>query len=242
MNALIVHAHPEPLSMNSALTATAVDTLQAHGHEVEVSNLYQQGFQAVASAADFTHPVDPARLGYVHEQRHATTQRSYARDILDEQDKVARADLVIFQFPLWWYAVPAILKGWADRVLAHGFAYTDEHSFATGLLAGKHAMLSLTTGGTARELEADRRHTGSVEEFLRPFTGGVLAYTGMDVLPSFIAYAPARLGQEARRNQLAGYRRHLERYALSAIRASERVAPYAARQAITPHNRSRAAM
>jgi NAD(P)H dehydrogenase (quinone) len=215
MKILIVHAHPETLSMNSTLTAVAVDTLRAHGHEVEVSDLYRQGFQAVASSADFTRPVHPARLGYVHEQRHATAYRGYARDILEEQDKVARADLVIFQFPLWWYAVPAILKGWADRVLTHGFAYTDERSFASGLLAGKHAMLSLTTGGTARELHADRRYTGSVEEFLRPFSGGVLAYTGMNVLPSFIAYAPASRGDEGRRAQLADYRRHLERYALA---------------------------
>jgi len=214
MNALIVHTHPEPLSMNAALTATAVDALRAHGHDVEVSDLYRQGFQAVAGAADFTHPVHPGRLGYVHEQRHASAQRRYARDILDEQDKVARADLVIFQFPLWWYAVPAMLKGWADRVLTHGFAYTDERVFHSGLLAGKRAMLSITTGGTAKELEADRRHTGTVEEFLRPFSGGALAYTGMEVLPPFIAYAPASLGEEGRRGQLAEYRRHLELRAL----------------------------
>jgi NAD(P)H dehydrogenase (quinone) len=214
MNALIVHAHPEPLSMNAALTATAVDTLRAHGYDVTVSDLYRQGFQAVAGTADFTHPVHPGRLGYVHEQRHATAHRHYARDILQEQDKVARADMLIFQFPLWWYSVPAILKGWADRVLTHGFAYTDERLFESGLLAGKRAMLSLTTGGTAQELAADRRHTGTVEEFLRPFNGGVLAYTGMEVLSPFIAYAPASLGEEGRHGQLAEYRRHLERHAL----------------------------
>ena len=53
-----------------------------------------------------------------------------------------------------------------------------------------------------------------MEELLRPFNGGVLAYTGMEVLPPFIAYAPASLGEEGRHGQLAGYRRHLERHAL----------------------------
>jgi putative NADPH-quinone reductase len=215
MKALIVHAHPEPLSMNAALTATAAETLRAHGYEVEVSDLYRQGFQAVASAADFTRLVDPGRLGYIHEQRHAAATRNYVREILDEQDKVSRADLLVFQFPLWWYSVPAILKGWADRVLTHGFAYTDERLFETGLLAGKRAMLSLTTGGTAQELEADRQHTGSIEEFLRPFNGGVLAFTGMEVLPPFIAFAPASRSGEGRKDQLREYRGHLEQHVLA---------------------------
>jgi putative NADPH-quinone reductase len=216
MNALIVHAHPEPQSMNAALTAVAIDTLRSAGHRVEVSDLYRQGFQAVASAADFTNPAHPGRLGYVHEQRHAATRRSYARDILDEQDKVARAELLIFQFPLWWYAVPAVLKGWADRVLTHGFAYTDERVFERGLLAGKRAMLSVTTGGTAQELEADRARTGTVGEILRPFSGGVLGFVGLHVLPPFIAYAPASVGDEGRRAQLADYRRHLNRHVIMA--------------------------
>lgn len=70
--------------------------------------------------------------------------------------------------------MPAVLKGSADRVLTHGFAYTDEEVFDTGLLRGKRAMLSITTGGTEEELQADSCYTGTVEEFLKPFSGGVL--------------------------------------------------------------------
>lgn len=205
MKALIVYAHPEPTSMNGALKEAAVQALLAAGWEVEVSDLHAQNFRAVAGWDDFTQPVSPERLGYAHEQRHANAGGHYAPDILAEQEKIRQADLIIFQFPLWWYAVPAILKGWADRVLANGFAFDDKHMFETGLLRGKHAMLSFTTGGTAEELLADRKHTGTIDEFMRPFAGGVLKFTGMNVLLPFVAYAPASLDERGRRTQIKKY-------------------------------------
>ncbi|HSI59860.1 MAG TPA: NAD(P)H-dependent oxidoreductase [Ideonella sp.] len=209
MKALIVLAHPEPASLNAALTHVAVQTLRETGQGVEVSDLCAQGFHAVAGRDDFVHLRNPERLGYVHEQRHAAATRAYAPDILVEQDKLAAADLVIFQFPLWWYGVPAILKGWADRVLTHGFAYTDERLFERGLLAGKQAMLSITTGGTEEELEADSQHTGTVEQFLKPFGGGVLGFVGMTVLPPFIAYAAGSRDTAGRAALLAAWRERL---------------------------------
>lgn len=210
MNALIVLAHPEPASFNAALKDVAVRTLHDAGWGVEVSDLYAQHFGAVAGKGDFTRLANPDRFGLVHEQRHAIPGEGYAPDIRKEQERVRRADLIVFQFPVWWYGVPAILKGWADRVLAHGFAYTDDRLFETGLLRGKSAMVSFTTGGTRAELDADSGITGTVEEFLRPFTGGVLRYTGMEVLPAFGAYAPAALPPPEREAELARYRAHLE--------------------------------
>lgn len=211
--ALIVLAHPEPLSLNAELTKVAVDALTSLDIEVEVSDLYAQGFQAVAGREDFRQLASPERLGYVHEQRHASIHRSYAEDILREQDRLASADLVIFQFPLWWYAVPAILKGWADRVLTHGFAYTEENLFQTGLLRGKHAMLSVTTGGTAQELVEDSAYTGTIDEILKPFSGGVLQFVGMEVVPAHVFYAPASLTPEQRARGIDDYRRRLLRIA-----------------------------
>ncbi|MFS8980745.1 NAD(P)H-dependent oxidoreductase [Cupriavidus necator] len=205
MNALIVYAHPDPKSMNGALKDAAVRALTDAGWQVEVSDLHAQNFRAAAGWEDFTHPVSPERLGYAHEQRYATKGGHYSADILAEQAKVRRADLIIFQFPLWWYAVPAIMKGWADRVLANGFAYDELHMFENGLLRGKHAMLSFTTGGTAVELLADRKHTGTVDEFMRPFSGGVLSFTGMQLLPPFISYAPSSLDHGGRQAEILQY-------------------------------------
>ncbi|NVH75762.1 NAD(P)H-dependent oxidoreductase [Paraburkholderia sp. JPY432] len=214
MNALIVYAHPEPKSMNGALKDAAVRALTDAGWQVEVSDLHAQDFRAAAGWEDFTRPVSPGRLSYVHEQRYATKGGYYSVDIVAEQEKVRRADLIIFQFPLWWYAVPAILKGWADRVLANGFAYDEQHMFEDGLLRGKRAMLSFTTGGTEAELIADREHTGTVDEFMRPFSGGVLKFTGMQVLPPFIAYAPASLDEAGRRSQILQYEYRLTAVAM----------------------------
>lgn len=208
MNAMIVHAHPEPLSFNAALRDAWVMTLSSMGVEVEVSDLYAQQFAAVASGHDFTRLSNPERLAYAHEQRHAQHERRYASDILAEQDKLARADLVIFQFPLWWYAPPAILKGWIDRVLSNGFAYADGKYFNDGLLKGKLAMLSTTTGGTLEELDADSTFTGSVDDFLRPITGGVLQFTGMTVLPTFVSHAPASMSAVRRKQEFRRLQNH----------------------------------
>jgi len=187
--ALIIHVHPEPASFNHALMTAARERFEASGWTVEVSDLYRQRFDPVASPADFVALHAPQRFSLAHEQRHAQATRGYAADILAEQDKVARADVVVFQFPLWWYGAPAMLKGWIERVFGNGFAYGDAAMFEQGLLRGKRALLSITTGGSRVELDADRGHTGTVEEFLRPLGGGVLAFTGMRVLDPFIAYA-----------------------------------------------------
>lgn len=209
MHALIVYAHHEPQSFNAAMLRVAVDELETAGWQVEISDLYAERFQAVAGRADFTSSTLSDRFGYVHEQRHAAAAREFSADIIEQQDRVARADLLLFQFPIWWYAPPAIVKGWADRVLTHGFAYTDTELFDAGLLKGRRAMLAVTTGGTKEELIADSALTGRVEDFLRPFSGGVLSFVGLDVQPPFVAFAPASAGPDGRQCILDDYRRHL---------------------------------
>jgi len=210
MNVLIVLAHPEPLSFNAALCHAATQALRAHGHSVEVSDLYRQGFEARADRGDFVRMTHSQRLGYAHEQRHAAADRGFSADILAEQDKVAAAELIVFQFPLWWYAPPAILKGWFDRVLSNGFAYADGLYFEQGLLRGKQALLSITTGATREELDADAGHTGTLTEVLRPVAGGVIAFTGMTALPPFVSHAPASMAPSARVAELQRLAHHLQ--------------------------------
>lgn len=210
MNALIVYAHHDPLSFNAAMKDRAAAVLAANGWQTQISDLYGEGFRAAAGRSDFTQPTDSHRFGYVHEQRHATAERAYAADIRREQERLACADLVVFQFPLWWYAPPAIVKGWADRVLTHGFAYTDEALFDRGLLRGKRGMLAITTGGTREELDADASVTGSVEDMLRPFQGGVIRFVGMALAPAFLAYAPTSQTAAARSLLLDDYAAHLQ--------------------------------
>src|SRR5690349_21177414 len=129
MQVLIVHAHPEPQSFNAALTAAATEALRDAGHAVTVSDLYADGFDPVAGRHDFLETANSERFHYQTEQANAAAHRSFAPDLAREQARVLAADLLILQFPLWWGAPPAILKGWLDRVLAYGIAYVDGRRF-----------------------------------------------------------------------------------------------------------------
>jgi NAD(P)H dehydrogenase (quinone) len=138
MNVLIVYAHPEPRSFNGAMRDVAVETLASAGHEVVVSDLYAMHFNAVVGADDFTgERADPGFLSIAREQTKAYEIGTLAPDIVAEQEKLRRADLVIFQFPIWWFGMPAILKGWADRVFARGFAYSTGRKYDTGLFRAR---------------------------------------------------------------------------------------------------------
>jgi multimeric flavodoxin WrbA len=86
---------------------------------------------------------DRANANYLDiskEQEHAFAVGHGPDDILTEQRKVADADLVIFHFPVWWFSMPAILKGWFDRVFSRGFAYSKGRKYGTGHFQGKRAI------------------------------------------------------------------------------------------------------
>ena len=202
MNVLIVHAHEEPKSFNGAMRDAAVSVLQECGHEVEVSDLYAMKFDPVGGKHDFTQLADPEFFKYGVEQGRATEARTFAADVAVEQEKLVRADFLIFQFPLWWFGLPAILKGWVDRVFAAGLTYGSGRWYSNGVFQSKRAMLSLTTGGPPT-LYSPRGLNGDIEALLYPINHGILHFVGFDVLPPFIAYAVARSSPEQR----AGYLR-----------------------------------
>ena len=109
---LIVHAQPEPTSLTRTLVDTAEHTLREAGHRVLQSDLYAMGWKAVYDAADYPRRADAERLSFIQESGHAYTHGLQTDDVVAEQEKVLAADLVILQFPLWWFGMPAILKGW----------------------------------------------------------------------------------------------------------------------------------
>jgi NAD(P)H dehydrogenase (quinone) len=188
MKVLLVHAHPEPRSFGAALRDRGVAALQAAGHEVRVSDLYAMNFEAVASAADFTQRRFPQALQYDREQKHAHQHQAFAADIQAEIDKLLWSDLLILQFPLWWFSVPAIMKGWLDRVFANGVAYGPGRRLETGGLRGRSAMLALTTG-CFEDMTAPDGLLGDLNVILWHLHFGTFAYAGLRVLPPFTAWA-----------------------------------------------------
>ncbi|MDH4870471.1 NAD(P)H-dependent oxidoreductase [Pseudomonas sp. BN515] len=209
MKILIVHAHPEPQSFCSALRDLAVETLQGQGHEVRQSDLHALEWNPVASAADFSERQNPDYLVYALEQREGVKAGKIAPDIQRELDKLLWADLLILNFPLYWFSVPAILKGWIDRVLVSGICYGGKRFYDQGGLAGKKALVTLTLGGREHMFGEGAIH-GPLEDMLRPLLRGTLAYVGLDVLPPFVAWHVPYISNDARQDFLRDYQARLQ--------------------------------
>jgi len=203
MNVLIVFAHPEPKSLSASLRDVAVRELQAAGHTVQVSDLYAMGWKSEIDRADFSALGPDERLLPVLASKHAFESGTLTADVKAEIEKLLWADMLILQFPLWWFTMPAILKGWVDRVFAYGFAYgVGEHSdkrwgdrYGEGTLAGKRAMLIVTAGGW-EEHYSPRGINGAIDDLLFPINHGILYYPGYDVLPPFVVYSTDRFNEQ----------------------------------------------
>jgi len=210
MNVLIVHAHPEPKSFTAAMKEAAFAELTTQGHSVEVSDLYAMKFDPVAKGSDFSTRRNPDYLVYALEQRHAHESGSLAPDIRAEIGKLVRADLIILSFPMYWFSVPAILKGWMDRVLISGLCYGGKRFYDRGGLRGKRMIAAFTLGGSEHMFGPEAIH-GEIEVMLRPILRGTFYYVGCDVLPPFVAWHVPYVSEDVRRELLAAYREYLGR-------------------------------
>jgi NAD(P)H dehydrogenase (quinone) len=185
MKVLIVLAHPEPQSFNGSLARLAEETFVTGGAEVRISDLYSRQFEPDEHARHFSQRKNPIRFDVQTEQRFNHHQGTLPVDVTREIDDVLWADFVMLQFPLWWFGLPAILKGWMDRVFAYGALYTGSHCFQAGVCRGKRAMLSVTTGSPA-EVCAHNGQEGDTQLILWPIHYA-LHYVGFSVLePSLI--------------------------------------------------------
>jgi len=203
MKVLWVFAHPEAKSLNGSLRDFGVRMLQSAGHEVRQSDLYAMRWKAVADATDFPELNPDERLVYASASFRSFKDGTQSTDVKAEQDKVMWADVVLLQFPLWWFSAPAILKGWFDRVLAAGWAYrvADPTNpkrnlrYGDGTLKGKRGMLIVTTG--ASEPSAGPRGViGHIDDLLFSINYGVLWYTGISVLPPHLIHGANRVSPE----------------------------------------------
>lgn len=202
MNVLLVYAHPEPKSLNGSLKNFALRHLEEAGHAVQVSDLYAMQWKAALDADDNTACRPDTRFDPSLDSKHAFENGTQAADIAREQDKLRWADALVLQFPLWWFSMPAILKGWVERVYAFGFAYgVGEHSdthwgdrYGEGSMKGKRAMLIVTTGGWASHY-GPRGINGPIDDLLYPIHHGILYYPGFDVLPPFLVHRTNRIDE-----------------------------------------------
>jgi NAD(P)H dehydrogenase (quinone) len=224
MNVLIVYAHPEAASFNGAMVQTAERAFTRAGHAVQVSDLYRMRFDPVSDRRNFTTVRDPRYFRQQDEERHASEPRwtafvprtpvfalgtarrahGFAPDIAAEIDKLFWCDLLVFQFPMWWSGLPAMLKGWCDRVLVAGRVYGRRRRYEQGTMAGKRALCALTTGGDAAMFGRDGSG-GPIDVLLYPVQHGIFHFLGFVPLEPFIVWGAARLTAAERAAELERY-------------------------------------
>ncbi|QLQ79353.1 hypothetical protein HG537_0B07010 [Torulaspora globosa] len=194
MKVLIVLAHPEKASLTSSLAMLAKETFESQGDEVKVSDLYGLGWKSNVDKEDFPEN-NSDRLLVCDASKKATRSNSLTEDVVEEQKKLLWCDTLFLVFPLWWFSMPAILKGWVERVFSFGIGYgVGVHDsthwgdrYGEGTFAGKKAMVITLAGGWESHYSA-RGINGPIEDLLFPINHGILYYSGFDVLPPLVAY------------------------------------------------------
>lgn len=206
---LIVLAHPEPRSFNATWADATARASEALGHTVLRSDLCAMGFDPVERAAH--HPGWPpgAPFDPLKAQEQAAATEALPADVAAEIAKLRRADRVIVHFPLWWFAPPAVLKGWLDRVFAHGALHDVDHRFDCGPCRGKKVLFCVTTGSSAAE-SAHNGKEGDIALLLWP-TAYAFRYLGFTVLAPEVIHGVHGYQRAARKAALeARLRRALD--------------------------------
>lgn len=182
MKTLIIYAHPNPKSFNAAICQTTVDEVKAQGGEVKIHDLYKMDFNPILKSDDFTELFE----GRV------------PKDVQPLQDDIRWADVLVVIFPTWWASVPAIMKGYFDRVLTNGFAFQYGPGGAEGLLKGKRAIVFQTTGTPGEPLS----HSGMTRAMTVTTDMGVINFCGIDVAAHEFFYAVPYVTDEERQEML----------------------------------------
>lgn len=156
MKHLIIFAHPNPASFGSALVKELYNSLLLKGDEAKIRNLYELGFNPTLAADDF----------------EALADNCTPEDIKIEQQYILWADHLILVFPVWWGNMPAILKGYIDRVFSEGFAYKSTPNGDVGLLAPRLGSTVCTAGAPAEVYTGIRNAMNLISsEAIFNFTG-----------------------------------------------------------------------
>lgn len=165
MHALIVLSHPEIASLTHAVAARIGQGVAISGHTFQIADLHAEGFDPRFSAQD--------RAAHRHEGPRPA-------DVAAEQARIDRADALILVFPVYWWSMPGLMKGWIDRVFANGWAYDDSGDKVIKKLA--HLPIHLVGIGGA-DIGTYRRH-GYLDAMKTQIDHGIFDYCGAPVAAS----------------------------------------------------------
>ncbi|CAI9726040.1 Hypothetical predicted protein [Octopus vulgaris] len=194
---LVVFAHEEPKSLNATLKNYAISVFKEKGYEIKESDLYAQKFDPVIRRKEvIDSSPNKDHIQYSHAIANAYAAKALPPYIQQELDKVSWADVIYFQFPIYWYSMPAMLKGWFEKVLISGFAYDQRQGklLDNGLLKGKRTMLSFTTGAS-EAMFTPNGFNGDINVALWPIQYS-LRFCGLDVLKPFMVHGAHYMNDE----------------------------------------------
>ncbi len=183
MKALVVYSHPNPASFCHAILETVAETLKTKGHDVVIRDLYALKFDPVLKPADF----EGIQAGKI------------PGDIKAEQDHIAWADLMVVIHPVWWTGLPAMIKGYIDRVFSYGFAYSVNDQGIVKLLGDKKVVI-LSTQGTPQEAYEASGMFGAMK---KTSDMGIYQFCGMEVMDHLFFPAVPYVDDNARKDYLA---------------------------------------
>jgi NAD(P)H dehydrogenase (quinone) len=216
---LIVSSHPNvDKSFNHRLVQTAKETLEADGCAVVVNDLVAINFNPVGGPHDFVEVTNPDFFDYQLEQKNATLGKKYTPDLEHQMNLLSWCDVVIHQYPIYWWNLPAIHKGWIDRVLAYYYCYGGGSKH----LQGKKWMCSVTTGGaTEYQLSGviPRKGYPPVPHMMISFAMATPQMINMDTLPMFVCGGPGKYGEEQKQILVDEYVNHLRVYVTGSLEA-----------------------
>lgn len=182
MKTLVIYAHPNPNSFNAAILGAVKEELGNKGAEVRVKDLYAMNWNPALSAADFQQ-----MLG-----------GKMPDDIAREQSDVSWADMLVVICPIWWFSIPAMLKGYFDRVFSQGFAYQYTETGPVGLLKGKRAAVITTSGAD----ENIAKHSGMMESIKTSLVNGIFGFCGFEETRHMNCYAVPMVSDADRQRML----------------------------------------
>ena len=183
MKYLIIYTHPNPKSFNRAVKEEVESALKKQGKEFAVRDLYEIKFNSVLGGSDFA----------------GLAQGKIPEDIKREQEFIKKAGALIFINPIWWFGMPALLKGYIDRVFLRGFAYDVVDGKVKGLLSDKKVMMFNTTGGAQEDYEK----FGYRLAIKTNIELGIFEFCGMKVILHKYLFAVPTSTDEQRKEMLA---------------------------------------
>lgn len=182
MKCLVVYSHPNSKSFNHAILEVVTETMKANGHEVVVRDLYALGFDPVLKASDF----EDIQSG------------NTAPDLKAEQQHIAWADAMIVIHPVWWTGLPAIYKGFIDRVFCYGFAYSFDAKGLVPQLKGKKVLIINTQGTPKAAYDA----SGMFEAMKMTSDTGIYKFCGLEIIDHVFLPAVPMVNDEVRKGYL----------------------------------------